>query len=253
MPTPSAKQPPPRIQIQDVRPQVDCGRYPVKATEGDSVDVAATIFKDGHDILRAVVRYRAAGSRKWLEAPLEPLGNDRWAGSFRPAGLGRWQFTIEAWVDRYATLLDELDRKLAAGQTELAGELSEAEALFGPGDLDAWRAVAAKQGAKDRHGRTSLAKPLEVDVERHPRAVRRLVRALPPQLGRLQGRPEGRAAARRARLRRHLPAADPPDRGDEPQGPQQLADGREGRSRQPLGDRRARRAATTRSIPGSGR
>ena len=166
MPTPSAKQPPPRIQIQDVRPQVDCGRYPVKVTDGDQVGVAATIFKDGHDILRAVVRYRAAGSRRWLEAPLEPLGNDRWAGSFQPTGLGRWQFTIEAWVDRYATLLDELDRKLAAGQTELAGELSEAEALFGPGEPDAWRAAAAKQGAKDRHGKTSLDKPLEADVER---------------------------------------------------------------------------------------
>ena len=121
MPTPPAKHPPPRIQIQDVRPQVDCGRYPVKATDGEAVAVTATIFKDGHDVLRAVVRYRQAGARTWLEAPLEPLGNDRWAGAFRPAGLGRWQFTIEAWVDRRATLLDELDRKLAAGQTELAG------------------------------------------------------------------------------------------------------------------------------------
>ena len=166
MPKLSAKQPPPRIQIQDVRPQVDCGRYPVKATDGDSVDVSATIFKDGHDILRAVVRYRAAGSRKWLESPLEPLGNDRWAGSFRPAGLGRWQFTIEAWVDRYATLLDELDRKLAAGQDELAGELSEVEALFGPGEPESWRAAAAKLGSKDRHGKTSLDRPLEADVER---------------------------------------------------------------------------------------
>ena len=194
-PQPSAKQPPPRIQIQDVRPQVDCGRYPVKATEGDSVDVSATIFKDGHDILRAVVRYRAAGSRKWLETPLEPLGNDRWAGSFRPAGLGRWQFTIEAWVDRYATLLDELDRKLAAGQTELAGELSEAEALFGPGEPGR---VARRRGEAGREG------PAREDVARQaargrrraaPRAVRRLVRALPPQLGRLQGRQEGAAAS----------------------------------------------------------
>ena len=55
---PSLKQTPPRIQIQDVRPQVDCGRYPVKATQGETVPVSATIFKDGHDILRAVVRYR---------------------------------------------------------------------------------------------------------------------------------------------------------------------------------------------------
>jgi len=166
VPAPIARQPPPRIQIQDVRPQVDCGRYPVKATDGDTVAVSASIFKDGHDVLRAVVRYRPAGTRRWLERPLEPVGNDRWQGSFDVSGLGRWQFTVEAWVDRYATLLGELDRKLAAGQTELAGELSEAEALFGPGELEAWRAAAPGLGAKDRHGKTSLDRPLEVDVER---------------------------------------------------------------------------------------
>jgi starch synthase (maltosyl-transferring) len=160
------KQPPPRIRIQDVRPQVDCGRYPVKATEGDEVAVSATIFKDGHDVLRAVVRYRAAGARRWQERPLEPVGNDRWEGTFAVGGLGRWQFTVEAWVDRYATLLDELDRKLAAGQTELAGERSEAEALFGAGGLEQWRAAAPALGMKDRHGRTSPERPLEVDVER---------------------------------------------------------------------------------------
>ncbi len=162
----SPKKLPGRILIQDVRPQVDCGRYPVKVTQGDPVAVTATIFKDGHDILRAVVRYRAAGSRKWLEASLEPLGNDRWRGSFEPAQLGRWQFTIEAWVDRYATLLDELDRKVAAGQRDLASETAEAEALFGPGDRDAWREAAPALGAEDRHGKTALDQPLEVDVER---------------------------------------------------------------------------------------
>ncbi|HUP32929.1 MAG TPA: maltotransferase domain-containing protein [Gaiellaceae bacterium] len=166
MPSPAPRQPPPRIQIQDVRPQVDCGRYPVKATDGDPVGVSATVFKDGHDILRAVVRYRPAGARRWLEQPLEPVGNDRWEGSFEVTALGRWQFTVEAWVDRYATLLDELGRKLAAGQKELAGELSEAEALFGPGSLEEWRAAAPALGANDRHGKTSLDRPLEVDAER---------------------------------------------------------------------------------------
>ncbi|HUH15190.1 MAG TPA: maltotransferase domain-containing protein, partial [Gaiellaceae bacterium] len=166
MPSPAAKQPPPRIQIQDARPQVDCGRYPVKAAAGDDVAVSARIFKDGHDVIRAVVRYRQAGTRKWLEQPLEPAGNDRWEGTFAVGALGRWQFTVEAWVDRYATLLDELDRKLAAGQTELAGELSEAETLFGPGKLEDWRTAAPALGAKDRHGKTCLDRPLEVDVER---------------------------------------------------------------------------------------
>jgi len=144
---------------------VDCGRYPVKLTQGDPVELAATIFKDGYEILRAVVRYRAAGSRNWQERPLEPVGNDRWQGSFEPSELGRWQYSIEAWVDRFATMLDELDRKLAAGQVELAGETAEAELLFGPGELEDWHAAAPGLGAKDRHGKVSSA-TLEVDVER---------------------------------------------------------------------------------------
>jgi starch synthase (maltosyl-transferring) len=165
VPVPTGKQLPARILIQDVRPQVDCGRYPVKVTLGDLVEVEATVFKDGHDILRAVIRYRAAAARKWLERPLEPVGNDLWRGSFEPTGLGRWQFTIEAWVDRYASLLDELDRKLAAGQADVAGEKAEAEALFGAGEYDDWRAAAPGLGAKDRHGKVA-SPPLEADVER---------------------------------------------------------------------------------------
>jgi starch synthase (maltosyl-transferring) len=184
---PAAKHPPPRIQIQDARPQVDCGRYPVKATEGDEVAVSARIFKDGHDVLRAVVRYRQAGTRKWLEQPLEPVGNDRWEGTFAIGAPGRWQFTVEAWVDRYATLLDELDRKLAAGQTELAGELSEAEVLFGPGKLEDWRLAAPALGAKDRHGKTCLERPLEVDVERERARFGAWYELFPRSWGRFAG------------------------------------------------------------------
>jgi starch synthase (maltosyl-transferring) len=165
VPPPSRKRPA-RIQIQDVSPQVDCGRYAFKRTLGDRVEVSADIFKDGHDLLRAVVRYRRAGTRKWLERPLHLLGNDRWVGEFEVDELGSWQFTIEAWVDRYATLLDELDRKIAAEQVDLTGELSEAEELFGRGTLEDWRARAGELAAKDRYAKTGLEKPLEVDVER---------------------------------------------------------------------------------------
>ena len=69
------------------------------------------------------------------------------------------------------------------------------------------------------------------------RALRLLVRALPALVGRLPGRRARRPADRRAGLRRPLPHADPPDRRDQPQGPQQRADRRPGRPRQPVGDR----------------
>jgi starch synthase (maltosyl-transferring) len=153
-----------RISISDVAPQVDCGRWPAKACAGDRVEVTATIVRDGHEVLRAVVRSRRGRSR-WREDPLDPLGGDRFAGSFEVDDVGRWRFEIEAWVDRQAGWLDEYDRKLAAGQADLAGELAEGEALFGIGTVDEWRGRADELAVADRHG-SSRSAPLEVDVER---------------------------------------------------------------------------------------
>ena len=93
---PKTKTPPPRIQIQDVWPILDCGRYPPKRSLGDPVEVWATIFKDGHDVLAASVRYRPAAERRWRVAPMHPLGNDRWVGSFEVDRCGRWLYTIDA-------------------------------------------------------------------------------------------------------------------------------------------------------------
>jgi len=150
-----------------VTPQVDCGRYPPKASLGDRVVVSAGIFRDGHDVLRAVVRYRPAGTRRWLERPMTPIGNDRWQGDFEATELGRWQFQVEAWTDPYATWLDEHDRRVAAGHADLADELAEGRLLYsGAGEVDDWRAAAPDLAAADRRGAVRLPKPLEVDVDR---------------------------------------------------------------------------------------
>src|SRR2546423_13822583 len=74
------KTPPARIQIQEVAPQIDCGRYPVKRTVGERVEVTARIFRDGHETLGAAIRHRSPGSTGWTETQLEPLGNDLWSG-----------------------------------------------------------------------------------------------------------------------------------------------------------------------------
>jgi starch synthase (maltosyl-transferring) len=154
-----------RITIADVTPSVDCGRWPAKACVGDRVEVAATIVRDGHEPLRAAVRYRKPRGR-WREEPLGFLGNDRFAGAFPVDTVGRYRFEIEAWIDRYAGWLDEHDRKLAAGQEDLTGELAEGEALFGDGTVEDWRTAADALGARDRHGASRSAPPLEIDVER---------------------------------------------------------------------------------------
>src|SRR5436190_1976127 len=106
MPLPSAK--PPRIQIEDVWPSLDCGRYPVKRSVGDAVEVWATIFRDGHELLGASILYRPPGEREWEEAPLRKVEPDRWSGSFDVTSCGRWEFTVQAWVDRFESWRDEL-------------------------------------------------------------------------------------------------------------------------------------------------
>jgi starch synthase (maltosyl-transferring) len=163
VPLPQTGGPPPRIQIQEVAPQVDCGRYAVKRTVGDRVEVSARVFRDGHETLGAAIRFRRPGSRRWLEAPLEPLGNDLWGGGFEVDAPGRWRFRIDAWVDRVASFQEELRRKVAAGQRDLAGELSEGAALLGRDALTLEEALAAPSG--DR-AETTSSSVYEVDVDR---------------------------------------------------------------------------------------
>ncbi|MES1248534.1 MAG: maltotransferase domain-containing protein, partial [Actinomycetota bacterium] len=73
MPLPKTNEPPARIQIQRVTPQIDGGRYAVKRTVGERVEVTARIFRDGHEILGAAVRYKGGGAARWQEVPLTPL------------------------------------------------------------------------------------------------------------------------------------------------------------------------------------
>jgi starch synthase (maltosyl-transferring) len=200
MPVPNSKGAPARIVIQLPAPAVDGGRYPVKRVVGDTVRVSADVFRDGHEILRAVVRYKAPGSRRWVESPLRPvdahINGVRWAGEFNVDTMGRWQWTIEAWSDVFATWRDELQRKVGAGQEDLAGELSEGVVLLeqaatrakGPDRksieqaLEALRAggppdvalapdlFAAMERASEREGCTALDTPLVIEVDRVPAA-----------------------------------------------------------------------------------
>jgi starch synthase (maltosyl-transferring) len=162
VPLPKTTKPPPRIQIQAVEPELDCGRFPVKRTAGEPVDVYATILVDGHDALGAAIRVQPP-SGKAREEPLLDLGNDRFGGTFVADRPGRWSFAVVAWVDRLATWQHELRRKLAAGQEDFEGELAEGAVLLGRPELTIEEALEAN--VPDRHGEVK-APPLGVDVDR---------------------------------------------------------------------------------------
>jgi starch synthase (maltosyl-transferring) len=202
MPAAKRNEPPRRIRIAHPAPVIDGGRYAAKRTTGDTVAVFADIFRDGHEKLRAVVKYRAPGGRRWLEAPmthLDPHVNGvRWSGSFTVGTPGRWQFTIEAWSDVFATWHDELRRKVEADLDEdLSGELSEGVVLLGRalesatgdarGSIEHAHAMltdpeasthakydaalgpelfTAMEEVQPRHGATTLEKPIPLEVDR---------------------------------------------------------------------------------------
>ena len=105
-----------RVAIEAVRPEIDGGRFPIKRVLGETVTVEADVFTDGHDSLDCVLLYRKKDRAGWLEAPLRPIGNDRWRGAFRPEGLGLHIYTIEGWVDRFRTWRNDLIKRVEAGQ-----------------------------------------------------------------------------------------------------------------------------------------
>ncbi len=144
-------------------PQIDGGRYPVKRTVGDRVEVTARIFRDGHETLGAAVRYKPAGASRWHEQPLVPLGNDDWAGSFTVDACGMWCFRIEAWVDRIASWQEELRRKSDAGQSDLSSELAEGALLLGRDAVTVAEGLAAEAGDRSEK---AWSPTYEIDVDR---------------------------------------------------------------------------------------
>jgi starch synthase (maltosyl-transferring) len=112
----SMPSPPPRVVIENVRPEIQGGRFPIKRIVGDRVVVTADIFADGKDALRAMVLFRREGEASWCEIPMQEEVNDYWHGVFDVLELGRYEYTIEAWIDPFASWRRDLKKKVDAGQ-----------------------------------------------------------------------------------------------------------------------------------------
>lgn len=119
---------PSSILIEAPTPRVDCGRYPVKREVGDTVHVSADIFREGHDLVAAVVRYRQNGDDTWREAPMTRGDNDRWSGQFFVNVVGPAHYDVLAYPDHFESWRDELQKKVDAG-LEVSSELLEGYAF----------------------------------------------------------------------------------------------------------------------------
>ncbi|MGB7134216.1 MAG: alpha-1,4-glucan--maltose-1-phosphate maltosyltransferase [Acidobacteriaceae bacterium] len=105
-----------RVVIESVRPEIDAGRFPIKRIIGDSVQVEADVFADGHDHVAARLLFRFREIPSWTAVPMRPLGNDRWRAEFPVSRMGEYLYTIAGWIDHFDTWRSDLEKRIAAGQ-----------------------------------------------------------------------------------------------------------------------------------------
>jgi starch synthase (maltosyl-transferring) len=119
----------PSAVIENLEPLIDGGRYPVKRVVGEDLVVEADIFKDGHDVVAAVLKWRILGKQQWRETPMVFVDNDRWRGVCTLYDNVIHEYTIEAWTDTFRGWQREFTAKFEAGISALRSEAMEGAAL----------------------------------------------------------------------------------------------------------------------------
>jgi len=139
----------PSAITEKLKPLVDGGRYPTKRIVGEDLVVEADIFKDGHDVVAAVLKWRVLAEKRWRETPMAYIDNDRWRGVCTLYDVAIYEYTVEAWTDTFRGWQLEFTAKFGAGISELQSEALEGAALL----------EAASRRARDR---TDSARLLEL-------------------------------------------------------------------------------------------
>jgi starch synthase (maltosyl-transferring) len=121
----------PTAVIENITPLIDGGRHPIKRVIGEDLFVEADVFKDGHDIVSAVLKWRKTGAKRWIETPMTPIpnGNDRWRGACSLFENATYEYTVEAWGDAFLSWQHEFHKKYEGGLKDLASETLEGAAL----------------------------------------------------------------------------------------------------------------------------
>jgi starch synthase (maltosyl-transferring) len=136
----------PSVVIENLQPLIDGGRYPIKRIVGEDLVVEADIFKDGHDVVAAILKWRVLGKRVWRETPMNFVDNDRWRGICTLYDEDIHEYTVEAWTDAFRSWQAEFAKKFEAGISDLRSEALEGAALL----------EAAARRARDRADRLRL-------------------------------------------------------------------------------------------------
>ncbi|MEQ5788722.1 alpha-1,4-glucan--maltose-1-phosphate maltosyltransferase [Erythrobacter sp. NFXS35] len=184
----------PRIVIENLAPVAAGGPFAVKCVVGERIDVTAHIYADGHEKIGARLLWRAEDEKEWRAVQMLEESNDEWSAAFAPERLGRHEYTVEAWDDRFGYFRESIGKKVDAGVAQPvefeegrqfleaardradAGHrdtLEHALGLLGKAADDAARrdvftdpAVVEAMEALDAHHHRAIAAPVLVDAER---------------------------------------------------------------------------------------
>jgi len=120
-----------RIPILDVEPAVDRGRRPARAAAGETFEVSATIFREGHGLINAAAVLRDPDRQASPLVYMRELapGTDRWGADVTVTSEGEWRFHVEAWGDPIASWHHDAGIKIPAGQ-DVELMLTEGALLF---------------------------------------------------------------------------------------------------------------------------
>lgn len=163
-----------RVVIEGVTPEVDSGRFAIKRVIGETVQVEAAIFCDGHEVLSAMLRHRRAGASDWQETSMQAQGNDRWGAAFQVNELGTHEYSLSGWVDHFLTWRHDLLRREDDQDVAIALQVG----------ADLVNAAAQRATGPDRERLVGHAKALRGAAA--PAQGR--VLAVDPELARLMGR-----------------------------------------------------------------
>ncbi|MET0543243.1 MAG: alpha-1,4-glucan--maltose-1-phosphate maltosyltransferase, partial [Variovorax sp.] len=142
-----------RAVIDAVLPSVDGGRFAVKRTAGEKLEVKAHCFADGHDVLRVLLLWHADGGATH-EVPMVLLNNDIWEAEFTPPTPGRYSYGVVAWVDSFASWRHELTRRVDEEDIRVAVQVGAIELA----------AAASRATGADRQALTQWAASLDHDA-----------------------------------------------------------------------------------------
>ncbi|MGN6731416.1 MAG: alpha-1,4-glucan--maltose-1-phosphate maltosyltransferase [Candidatus Binatia bacterium] len=130
-----------RVIIENVTPEVDGGTFAAKRVRGERVIVEADIFADGHEVISGMLLFRREAQQKWDETPLKFVVNDRWSAIFSVDEIGRYRYTLAAWIDRFQSWRRDLQKKAEVN------EHSELDMLSGALIIES---AAARAAASDK-------------------------------------------------------------------------------------------------------